>query len=197
MLLHILHQNKASLFYLATYNPISFLTFVFSTLGPRSKDLFRLLTCPWMPKSILKAVLPQFSFLSCHDTLLNVSCTFPALQWQLNSFFGKQLLDVLVLYGWDIVAGEQVVLMLQQPQHCSPNGGYFQDGAKKKLPTKSILIQSAQISSQKQKEKLKVIPMFIIVSLHQQEIFPYFILTRDIMAYSTLLWVCSRTPKLN
>lgn len=89
-------------------------------------------------------------------------------------FFGKQRLDVLVLYGRDIVAGEKVLLMLLQPQHCSPHGGYFQDGAKKKLLTKSILIQSAQISSQKQKEKLRVIPMFIIVSLHQQEIFPYF-----------------------
>lgn len=97
MLLHTLHQNKASLFSLPTYNPMSFITFVFNTLWPRSKDLFRLLTCPWMPKNIRNAVLPQFCFLSSHKAFSNFSCTFTALPWQLNSFLGNHLFMVELL----------------------------------------------------------------------------------------------------
>lgn len=150
MILHILHQNKASLFNLPIYNPISFLTFVFSTVGPRSKDLFRLLACPWMLKSILNAVLPLFSFLSSHDARSNFSCTFPTLAWELNSFAGNNL-----YMFWFFTEGKPQQLSRLYLCSCSPSIAPLTVASSKKELRRNFSLRIYQTSQHKLVHKNK------------------------------------------
>lgn len=74
-----------------------------------------LLTCPFVPTSIPKAVLPQFSLISSlvlRRPLLSYLHCSPI---EAEFFFGKQSLHVLVPNGRDMVLVVWAVLLSQQP----------------------------------------------------------------------------------